>query len=187
MHIKPDDPPTGVLAHVAANVRRLRTAGGLSQASLAAASGVSRRTIINLEAGEANVSLSALDHIAAALGATFVDLVAASTAAREAIDEVVWRGATPDSVGTLLGSAPATSEAQLWTWTLGVGDRYDADPDPVGWHELLLVTEGTLHIEREDGTSELTVGGHAIYSSAQTYAYVNGGDGPVQFTRVVVS
>src|SRR5262245_29221405 len=116
----------------------------MSQAALAADSGVSRRTIINLEAGEANVSLSALDQIAAALGVTFVDLVAAPSTPREAIDEVVWRGASADSVGTLLGSAPAAQEAQLWTWTLGAGERYDAGADPAGWQEMVLVTDGDL-------------------------------------------
>ena len=187
MHTQIDGSRRDVLAHVGANVRRLRVAADLSQAALATDAGVSRRTIINLEAGEANVGLSALDDIAAALGATFVDLVAAPSAPRDAIDEVAWRGESADSVGTLLGSAPATREAQLWTWTLGAGERYDADPDPAGWQEMILVTAGALRVERQDGTTTLTAGRHAIYSSAQTYAYVNDGAEPVRFVRVVVS
>jgi len=187
VHIESDAARQGVLAHVAANVRRLRAVAGMSQAALAAEAGLSRRTIINLEAGGANVSLSALDHIADALGTTFVDLVAAPAAPRDAIDEVAWRGASPASVGTLRGSAPAAHEAQLWTWSLGAGDRYDASADPTGWHELVLVTDGTLRIEREDGVSALAAGQHAIYSSAQAYAYVNEGAAPVHFVRVVVS
>ncbi|MDQ5898241.1 MAG: hypothetical protein QG612_2327, partial [Pseudomonadota bacterium] len=57
-----------VLAHVGANLRRLRAAAGLSQAALAAAADLSRRTLVGLEAGEANLSLAGLDRLARALG-----------------------------------------------------------------------------------------------------------------------
>jgi transcriptional regulator with XRE-family HTH domain len=176
-----------VLVHVGENLRRLRQAAGLSQTALAEASGISRRTIINLEAGEANVSLAGLDRLAGALDATFVDLVGPPAAAPHSIGAVAWRGAAPESAAVLLGSAPARSEAQLWSWTLGPGERYDAEPDPAGWHELVVVTEGRLLIERDEGPATLAPGEHAIYSSAQTYAYVNVHDGVTRFIRTVVS
>jgi transcriptional regulator with XRE-family HTH domain len=176
-----------VLAHVSANVRRLRAAAGLSQSALAERCGISRRTIIKLEAGEANISLSGLDRLADALGATFVDLVAAPTAPRSTIDAVAWRGTADDSVAVLLASTPASAEAQLWTWTLGAGDRYDAEPDPPGWHEMIIVTAGRLRVEREDGVSELGAGEHLAFSSAQRYSYVSAGDAAAHFTRVVAS
>ncbi len=183
----PSEKLAEVLAHVGANVRRRRGRLGLSQQELADAAGISRRTVINLEAGQANVSLSAIDTLAAALGATFVDLVSAPTAIPAGIDEVLWTGSGAHSRATLLGSAPATREAQLWTWSLGVGDRYDANPDPAGWHEMVLVTAGRLRIEREDGDVTLDTGGYAIYSSAQRYSYVNAGDVPAACVRIVLS
>ncbi|GAA3702403.1 XRE family transcriptional regulator [Zhihengliuella alba] len=176
-----------VLAHVASNVRRHRLALGLSQEGLAARAGISRRTLINVEAGEANISLSGLDQLAEALDATFVELVKSPTAPATDIDEVAWRGATEESVAVLLGSAPAGREAQLWTWALGPGERYDAQPDPDGWHEMILVTEGQLLVEREDGRSELGAGQHCVYSSAQRYSYANPGPVPVRFVRAVTS
>jgi transcriptional regulator with XRE-family HTH domain len=183
-----DEPAATVLTHVGGNVRRWRVRAGLSQQELADAAGVSRRTIINLEAGQANVSLSAVDAIAAAVGATFVDLVRGPTAGSANLDEVLWRGTGAASVAILHGSAPAMREGQLWTWTLAPGDRYDAEPDPIGWHEMLLVTAGRLRIDRElDGTVVVECGEHAVYTSAQSYAYINAGDGPVEFVRVVLS
>lgn len=176
-----------VLAHVGANLRRLRTAADLSQAALADLAGISRRTVIKLEAGEANISLSGLDHLADALGVTFVDLVASPAAHRTDIGAVAWRGQSADSVAVLLASVPAAAESQLWTWTLAPGERYDASPDPAGWHEMLLVAEGELRIEQEHGAIELRTGEHTAYSSAQRYSYVNAGAGPVRFVRVVVS
>jgi transcriptional regulator with XRE-family HTH domain len=185
LHMQPER--RDVLVHVGANLRRLRQAAGQSQTTLAEAAGISRRTIINLEAGEANISLAGLDRLAEALGVGFVDLVAAPAASPRSIKEVAWRGAAPESAAVLLGSAPARSEAQLWSWALAAGERYDAEPDPPGWHEMVVVTEGSLLIERDEGPTTLAPGDHAIYSSAQPYAYVNVHDGVTRFLRTVVS
>ncbi|ERK70412.1 hypothetical protein N136_03249, partial [Leifsonia aquatica ATCC 14665] len=87
----------------------------------------------------------------------------------------------------LVGAVPARTDAQLWTWALAAGERYDAEPDPAGWHEIVFVTAGRLRIEREDGVSELGVGEHAIYSSAQRYSYAAVGAETARFVRLVVS
>lgn len=176
-----------VLAHVAGNLRRLRQERGLSQAALAERSGISRRTIINLEAGEANISLSGLDRVADALDTDFVTLVAEPSALPTAVNAVAWRGASAESVAALVGAVPARTDAQLWTWALAAGERYDAEPDPAGWHEIVFVTAGRLRIEREDGVSELGVDEHAIYSSAQRYSYAAVGAETARFVRLVVS
>jgi transcriptional regulator with XRE-family HTH domain len=186
MHMQ-NDHALSVLTHVSANVRRFRVAADLSQAALADRAGISRRTVIKLESGEANISMSGLDQLADALGVTFVDLVAAPATPRTHIGEVAWRGAGADSVAILLASVPAAGEAQLWTWSLEAGDRYDAEPDPAGWHEMLLVTEGSVTIERQDGVTELGTGEHLAFSSAQKYAYVNSGADRAHIVRIVVS
>lgn len=176
-----------VLAHVSSNLRRLRRASGLSQGALAEASGLSRRMIVNLESGDTNVSLSSLDKLADALGVDFVSMIADPAASSQRIDAVGWRGTADDSKGVLLGSAPAAREAQLWQWSLAVGERYQAEPDPAGWHEMVSVAEGRLRIEKEDGVVTVEAGDFAIYSSAQNYAYANAGNAAVRFLRVVVS
>ncbi|MGR6805929.1 helix-turn-helix domain-containing protein [Sphaerotilus natans] len=178
------DPP--VLAHVGANLRRLRTAAGLSQAALAAAADLSRRTLVGLEAGEANLSLAGLDRLARALGTDFVTLVAAPDATRQQVDALAWRGTHPDSRAVLLGSAPARQAVELWSWTLGPGEVYQAEPDPAGWHEMIVVTAGRLRLRLADETRLLEAGDHAIYGSARAYAYENAGEGPARFMRSVV-
>jgi transcriptional regulator with XRE-family HTH domain len=177
-----------VLAHVSGNLRHLRKAAGLSQTALAEASGISRRMIIAVEAGDANISLSSLDKLAAALSLDFVDLVRDPTrASRADINQVTWRGKSGGSVAMLLGSAPASTEAQMWLWTLGPGDRYDAEPDPQGWHEMIYVTEGVLRLERSGETRDYKAGTFAVYSTAQNYAYINPGETLVRFVRNVIS
>lgn len=178
-----------VLAHVGYNLRRARLDAGLSQAALAERSGISRRTIISAESGEANISLTGVDRLAEALGTTFTALVAAPGAVPAVINEVAWRGEAPESVAVLLSSVPARKEAQLWTWTLGPGERYIAQPDPEGWHEILLVTAGTLLLDRStEGAVLLSEGEHVAFSTTQHYAYVNASDvDTAVFTRIVVN
>ncbi len=177
-----------VLAHVAGNLRRLRAKAGLAQTTLAEKSGISRRMIVAVEGGDANISLSSLDRLAAALGVRFADLVRdPAHETRENIDEVTWRGGVTGSEARLLASAPAVAEAQMWLWSLGPGDRYDAEPDPAGWHEMLFVTGGVLTLELAGRTQDYPAGTFAVYSSAQPYAYLNRQAEPLIFVRNVVS
>ncbi|MDZ5461154.1 helix-turn-helix domain-containing protein [Azohydromonas lata] len=176
-----------VLAFVSENLRRLRHQTGMSQTALAQASGISRRMIVNLEGGDTNISLSSLDRLAEALGASFVALVSDPNAQSKRIDAVAWRGQACESQAVLLGSVPAQREAQLWAWSLGEGDRYEAQPDPMGWHEMVVVTQGCLLIELQEGPVTVKAGDYVIYSSAQPYAYRNVFAGVTKFIRNVVA
>ncbi len=176
-----------VLTHVSRNVRRLRLATGLSQAALADQSGVSRRTVIKLEAGEANISLTGLDRLAESLGVTFVDLVAEPTAPRSSVNEAVWRGTHPQSVGTLMASVPANKEAQLLSWSLEPEERYVGEPDPAGWSEMILVVEGELRIKTTEETVLRTPGEHYAFATNQDFSYINQSQHLTRFARIVVS
>lgn len=185
MHSQEHSSPA--LAHAADNVRRYRQQQGLSQDELARRAGLSRRMINGLEAGSANISLANLDAIALALAVRFVDLVRPPQADNRDIRSVMWRGAGADSQAVLLGAAPAAQMVELWTWSLQAGDRYDAQPDMQGFSEMIMVTEGALHIVFEHETRQLAIGEFAIFSSAQPYAYVNPGALTVRFVRNVIS
>ncbi|MEN9893807.1 MAG: hypothetical protein RLY78_4102 [Pseudomonadota bacterium] len=176
-----------VLGFVGRNLRQFRAQAGLSQLALAGASGLSRRMIVALEAGDTNVSLSSLDRLAEALGVTFVDLVRDPDAHPLDLRTLAWQGRSPDSRATLLASVPAQRESQLWHWTLAPGERYTAEPDPQGWHEMLHISHGRLTLHLPDGVRHIPAGGHAAYSSAQAYAYANDTDEVTHFIRVVVS
>lgn len=60
---------------VAWNLRRLRTARGLSQESLAVDANVDRTYVSGIERGTFNPTLDLLERVAAALGVDLVDLV----------------------------------------------------------------------------------------------------------------
>jgi len=177
----------GVLAHVGRNVRLRRQALGLSQTGLAELSGISRRMIVSIESGEANVSLSTLDRIAAALGLRFSEVVRSPDAMDgRRIESLAWRGTQAGSQAILLGAAPASREVELWQWSLGEGERYPSEADSANWHEMLLVVEGLLVIEAADGRHQLAAGDFLIFSSDKPYVFANGGGGTVRFVRNVV-
>jgi transcriptional regulator with XRE-family HTH domain len=176
-----------ILAHVAGNIRRLRLARGLSQAALSELSGISRRMIVAVEKEEANLSLSSLDRLAAALGAPLSEtLRPPGSFDSRRIEALAWRGAHPESRGVLLGSAPASRETELWLWALGEGERYPSEADSGNWHEMLFVIEGLLVVEATDGCHEIGAGDFLIFSSDKPYVFANGGGGTVRFVRSVV-
>jgi len=176
-----------VLEHVGDNLRRYRRLRGLSQDALAEASGVSRRMIVNLEAGDANVSLQTLDRLAEALDARFADLVSPdSSRDRARIDAVAWAGASSDSSGTLLATAPATVEAEVWRWSLAPGEQYRSEGNAAGWHEIIYVTDGELVIVFADGERRIATGDYHAASLDSPRLYANRGEAIVRFVRTIV-
>ncbi len=114
-----------VLQHVSQNVRRLRHAAELSQTALAELSGVSRRMLVAIEAGEKNVSLTTLDRVAEALDVAFSDLIQAPDARDPSrINELAWAGTIAGSKAVLLAKATASREVELWEWRLEPGEYY---------------------------------------------------------------
>jgi len=77
---KEADEPERAGLHLARNLISLRHARTLTQDAVAAAAGLPRSTIANLESGEANPSLAVLVKIASALGVPIDELLAAPRA-----------------------------------------------------------------------------------------------------------
>lgn len=173
-----------VLLHLASNLKRLRQAAGISQETLANRSGVSRRMLVAIEAGDSNVSLQTLDKIAAVLGVLLPDLIVAPAAVGQPV--LAWRGEKPGSEAHLLETALATRLAEMWAWSLAPGEHYQSGPDPAGWHEMVAVTAGTLTIEFDHGPVTLAAGTSTAYRSDRAFAFVNKGTEPVRFIRNVV-
>jgi transcriptional regulator with XRE-family HTH domain len=187
LHSQAEVPRPDVLSHVAGNIRRLRAAKGLSQDALASAAGVSRRMLVGIESGEANVSLSTLDRLAQALDVSFSHVVRAPDMPDNSrIDTLAWQGEDALSRATLLGTVPAAREAELWTWSLAPGDRYPAEADAANWHEMLYVVEGVLTVEMDAGTRTIAAGDFLIFSSDRPYVFVNRGTDLLRFVRNVV-
>ena len=176
-----------VLQHVSQNVRRLRLVAHLSQSALAELSGVSRRMLVAIEAGEKNVSLSTLDRVAEALNVAFSDLIQAPGSADPSrINEVAWAGSIPGSRAVLLAKATARREVELWEFSLEPGESYVSEADPDGWSEQVYVVEGHLTVNLPEQIHHVAPGGFFMFASNQAHSYENQGEESVRFVRNVV-
>ncbi len=176
-----------VLQHVSQNVRRLRLLAHLSQSALSELSGVSRRMLVAIEAGEKNVSLSTLDRVAEALDVAFSDLIQAPGSVDPSrINELAWAGTTAGSKAVLLAKAVACKEVELWEWTLEPGDEYHSQADAEGWSEQLYVFAGCLTLVIDDKSLQFTAGEFYMYASNTPHSYRNEGNEVVRFIRNVV-
>lgn len=178
-----------VLQHVSQNVRRLRNAADLSQTALADKSGVSRRMLVAIEAGEKNVSLATLDRVAEALEVAFSDLIQApENRDHSRINELAWAGAIVGSKAVLLAKAVARREVELWEFCLEPGDAYGSEADPDGWSEQVYVVEGhlTLRFSEPGAVQQIGPGEFFMFPSNQPHRYCNEADVPLRFVRNVV-
>jgi transcriptional regulator with XRE-family HTH domain len=180
-----------LLQTVGVRVRALRLDRKLTLDELSALSGVSRRMIALLEAGEANVSLATLDKLARALGRDFASLVVAHPAV-PLVPETsqhaapVWED-TLGSAAQLLISHPRAGTTELWQWALVPGARYQAEPDPPGSEEMVLVTSGHLTIEVGEDKLSLGPGDYLRLPTDRPYAYGNTARTKVHFVCVAVT
>ncbi|MED7668985.1 helix-turn-helix domain-containing protein [Pseudomonas moraviensis subsp. stanleyae] len=176
-----------VLQHVSQNVRRLRHAADMSQTALAEKSGVSRRMLVAIEAGEKNVSLTTLDRVAEALDVAFSDLIQAPDARDPSrINEIAWAGTIPGSRAVLLSKASATRAVEQWEWCLEPGEIYPSQPDADGWSEQIYVFEGCLTLMLDDQPQHINKGEFFMFASNQPHSYRNDGEVAVWFVRNVV-
>jgi transcriptional regulator with XRE-family HTH domain len=185
---KPTPPRASVLQHVSHNVRRLRHDAGLSQTALSERSGVSRRMLVAIEAGEKNVSLATLDRVAEALDVAFSDLIQAPDLRDSSrINELAWAGTSPDSKAVLLARAAARQGVELWEFSLAPGEAYLSEADPEGWSEQVYVIEGCLTVALPDVSHQVATGEFYMFASHRPHAYRNEGDTLLRFVRNVVS
>ena len=171
---------------VGGNIRQQRQRLGLSQQALADRTGVSRRMITLIEAGDGNASLATLDRLAAGLQLTFGNLVqtAEETSGQKPVE--IWQGKDRRSKARLLQSCAVQDQVELWSWSLAPGDRYEAEADPAGMRELIVVTSGMLDLEIEGTLQRLRAGQSVSFASDQPYAYINPGRSMLHFIKNVV-
>src|ERR1700739_1968946 len=106
---------------------------------LAAAAGVSRRMVVNVEQGAANPSVGTLLRISDALGVGLPALVERPTAqpvnvTRDGDGAVLWPSESGGRGVLVAGTAPP-DVVELWDWTLGPGDRHRSEPHSPGTKE----------------------------------------------------
>lgn len=175
---------------VGLRVRALRQDRHLTLDELSVRSGVSRRMITLLEAGQANASLGTLDKLAQALGTGFGSLAlprspAPLVPAGPADIAPIWEDASGSSA-RLLASYPGAGQVEIWHWDLAGGASYQAEADPPGTEEVVLVATGRLVLEVGGERFTLSAGAHVRAPTDGGYSYSNPGATPTYFVTVVL-
>lgn len=179
---------TGQAAQVAAEVRRRRQERQWTLDVAASRLGISRRLLVQLEAGEANPSLSTLLSVAAGFDTSLVELLAGDP--RPAITvqpdnsaaPVLWAGANGGEARLLVGSDPL----ELWQWSLEPGDERVSDAHRPNSREAVLVTSGAVTLRVGTGDPVVVRRGQtALLRADEPHSYRNDARTPARFVLAV--
>jgi transcriptional regulator with XRE-family HTH domain len=160
-------------ANLAANLKRLREARGLSQRQMAQLSGIPRPTWGSLEAGSANPTLAVLARAAAALQVSIEELIGPPrTAAR-------LFASTEQKVRTRQGARlrPLLPEAipglDISRMELAPGGRLTGIPHTAGTREYLTCISGKIELVASGERWELAPGDTLVFRGDQRHGYRN--------------
>jgi len=159
--------------HLAANLKLLRDARGLTQQQMARLSGVPRATWANLESGGANPTLAVLQRVAAALQVSLEELLAAPRASSRFYPrgtlpsrvrgEVMVRQLLPDPIpGTEIGRMEFAPLARM----TGV-------PHTPGTREYLTCDSGEIELVVAGEKWRLRPGDVVSFRGDQRHSYAN--------------
>ncbi len=179
-----------VAAAVGRNVRALRQQRRMTIDGLAAAAGVSRGTVIQVETARGNPSIATLCNLATALRVGVASLVDGDAAPRITVRRAdqaapLWSSAAGSSAVFRVGTDPP-DVVELWDWTLQPGDAFDGEAHPMGTAEVLSVLSGRLALRVGTSELELAAGDTVLFEAHVPHRYANPAGGPVRFTMVVV-
>lgn len=183
--------PRRVEAALARNLREWRTKRGWSQAELATRAGLSKGMLVQVEQAQTNPSIATLCKLANALGVALPRLVEVDddpVVRRVAADDVVWlwRGRARTSRAGLVAGVESPMPVELWTWTIGARDGYDAVPHPAGTREFIQVLDGRVAVTVDGVRTEAGAGECVVFRADRPHRYAAAGAAPVRFTMVVV-
>jgi transcriptional regulator with XRE-family HTH domain len=184
-----DEGTTALAAAIGGRVRQERQTRRWTLDDLAAATGVSRRMLVNVEQGVVNPSVGTLLRISDALGVGLPELVDAPTrkpvrVTRAGNGATLW-SSDAGGRGVLVAGTERPDVLELWEWTLMPGDRHASEAHAVGTAELLHVREGAVAIEVGGEAFTLGPGDAIAFPGDSAHSYGNAGDGAAIFSLAV--
>ena len=164
-----------VATAVGRNVRALRQQRRMTIDALAAAAGVSRGTVIQIETARGNPSIGTLAGLAAALRVGVASLVDGDAeprvvVRRDADAARLWSSAAGSSAVFRIGTDPP-DVVELWDWTLQPGDGFDGEAHPMGTQEVLSVLSGRLGVRVGATEQQLDPGDTVMFQAHAPHRY----------------
>lgn len=167
-----------------------RHARGWTLDELAERSGVSRRTLVNVEQGATNPNIATLLRLSEALAIGLPSLVAPNDGgtpfeiSRAGSRPPLWTG-EHGGEAFLAAGVTAPDVVELWDWTLAPGDGHASEPHVGGTRELLAVIEGEVIVSVAEAEVVLGAGDAVSFPGDAAHGYRNDGTIVARFALTV--
>lgn len=174
----PAESSDAISRHLGGRVKSLRADRGWSLEALAAASGVSRSMLSQIEREEANPTLAVTLRIARAFGLALGELLelpgASSTMTVIRADDHAYHYRSDDSCRIrTLSPLNLEKDVEFYEIRLQPGGALRSSPHFAGTREFLTLQKGRLRIESGADGEELNAGDSASYRADVPHAIVN--------------
>lgn len=182
--------PLRVEAALARNLRDWRTRRGWSQTELATRAGLSKGMLVQIEQAQTNPSIATLCKLANALGVALPRLIEVDDepAVRKVVPADIawlWRGKAKDSVAGLVAGIEVPVPVELWTWTIGPRDEYQAVAHPAGTREFVYVLEGDATVTVDGVQVAVGAGECVVFRADRPHTYASAKGRTTRFVMVV--
>jgi len=172
--------PDAISRHLGTRVKHLRANRGWSLEALAAASGVSRSMLSQIEREQANPTLAVTLRIARAFGFTLGELLQLPDAASavtviRADDHAYHYRSDKDCRIRTLSPLNLEKDVEFYEIRLQGGGALRSSSHFEGTREFLTVQKGRLRIESGNDAEELETGDSASYRADVSHALINSG------------
>lgn len=188
----PPMPPEAINEFVGRRVKRLRQDRGWSLEELAAASGVSRSMLSEIEREKANPTLTVTFRIARAFGMSLQDLIESAESSASKIQVIraseraqVYRSDKQCEIRTL-SPINLEKDVEFYELKLRPGGALRSQPHFEGTREFLTVEEGEVVVESGDAVETLAKGDSGTYPADVPHAIVNRSDADSLVFLVVI-
>ncbi len=176
---------------LAANLRRLRTAAGLSVVKLARQSGVARATLTQLESDGGNPTLETLYALANHLAVPLADLITPITATPPS--RILRRGCGPHVAGTVVEawllhqSRRADQLVEIYALSIRGPGVQRSGPHPAGTREHMHLHAGRIRVGPEHDAVDLEAGDYVDYPADAAHVYQRLTSATVTATLVITA
>jgi len=188
-----DEPQHGLNHRIAARVRELRAARGLSLEALAERSGVSRSMISLIERGESSPTAVLLERLAMGLGMPLASLFDAPGPGAEPVarraEQPQWRDPASGYLRRNVSPSRFPSPIQIVEVEFPAGARvaFDTGARDVRVHQQVWVLEGSIEVTVGEERQRLQSGDCFAFVLDRPTAFRNPTRKPARYAVVVVS
>jgi XRE family transcriptional regulator, regulator of sulfur utilization len=174
---------------VAENLRQRRKARSMSLDDLAAASGVSRAALSQIETCKSNPTVGVLWKIAVGLAVPIAELIGAPRSGVVVLrraDSQLLRSADGKFESRPLTPAGASPLVELYELKLSARSTHASEPHSPGTHEVVIVLSGVLRMHVGDEMFELSAGDSVAFTADRPHAYENPAGSEARYHNAIV-